>query len=206
MKEKQLYHSSLREEQMKRTREQILEGLTKVIASGVAELSMPAVAREAGVSVPTVYRYFPSKRELLDALGGHLMSKLGIPMTPPRSPEELVAMVKQAFISLAGQDEAVWASSMTELSMRLRKDAMPARVKATEDALAPVRAQFNERDWQRLRNVVLVLASSSMVRAFKVYLDLDGEEAADCVAWAILTLAHAASPQQDEAKGVEVVE
>ena len=54
MKEKHTYSSRLREEQAQRTREQILEGLVKTMARGMATVSIPAVAREAGVSIPTV--------------------------------------------------------------------------------------------------------------------------------------------------------
>ncbi len=71
MNKKKLYQSQLRQEQMKRTRELILEGLIKTMASGIAELSIPAVAHEAGVSIPTVYRYFRTKRDLIEALGGY---------------------------------------------------------------------------------------------------------------------------------------
>ncbi len=63
------YQSPLRQEQARRTREQILDGLIQAMArGGLADLSIPAVAREAGVSVPTIYRYFHTKRELIDHL------------------------------------------------------------------------------------------------------------------------------------------
>ena len=42
------------------------------MASGLASLSIPAVAREAGVSVPTVYRHFGTKDDLLAAVYPHV--------------------------------------------------------------------------------------------------------------------------------------
>ena len=197
MKEKKLYRSSLREEQTKQTRERILEGLIKVMANGIAELSIPAVAREAGVSVPTVYRYFRTKKELVEALGGYMMEKkMGINTSSvqlPRSPEELAAALKAIFLMVERQDETVLAASSSELSYEMRKAGLPQRLQMIEQALAPVADQFNEADRIRLRNVVLILSSSAMVRAFKDYLDLSGAEAADNVAWAILTLTKAVS-------------
>jgi AcrR family transcriptional regulator len=197
MKEKKPYRSSLREEQTKQTRERILEGLIKVMANGIAELSIPAVAREAGVSVPTVYRYFRTKKELVEALGGYLMEKkMGINTSTvqlPRSPEELAAAVRGIFLMVERQDETVLAASASELSYEMRKEGLPQRLRMIEQALAPVAGQFNEADRIRLRNVVLILSSSAMVRAFKNYLDLSGAEAADNVAWAILTLTKAVS-------------
>lgn len=42
-----------------------------VLQSGIRKLSLTEVATLAGVSRPTVYRYFPSKEDLVDALGKH---------------------------------------------------------------------------------------------------------------------------------------
>ncbi len=197
MNEKKPYRSSLRNEQTQQTRERILEGLIKVMANGIAELSIPAVAREAGVSVPTVYRYFRTKKELVEALGGYLMEKkMGINTSTvqlPRSPEELAAALRGIFLMVERQDETVLAASASELSYEMRKQGLPQRLRMIEQALAPVAGQFNEADRIRLRNVVLILSSSAMVRAFKDYLDMSGTEAADNVAWAILTLTKAVS-------------
>ena len=192
MNKKKPYQSQLRQEQMMRTREQILEGLIKTMASGIAELSIPAVAHEAGVSIPTVYRYFRTKRDLIEALGGYVVEKIGInAIQLPRSPEELASVVREMFVRSEGLDEVLRAASISELGKEFRKDTLPARMKIIEDALAPVAARFNETDLIRLRNIVLVLSSSAMIRAFIDYLDLSGEEAADTVTWAILILARA---------------
>jgi len=194
MKEKHAYSSRLRQEQKNRTREQILEGLVRTMAHGIAELSIPAVAREAGVSVPTVYRYFRTKRDLIEALGSYLVQKVGFgQVQPPNSPEELTSMVKKLFISYEGLDETLRAAAVSEFAYEARKEALPTRLKIIEEALAPVRAKFNQNDWIRLRNIVLVLSSTATVRAFKDYLDLSGEEAADTVTWAILRLTQSAS-------------
>jgi len=205
MNEKQPYHSRLREEQTQQTRERILEGLIKAMAKGIANLSIPAVAREAGVSVPTVYRYFRTKKELVEALGGYLLEKkMGINTSTiqlPHSPEELVEAVKATFLMVERQDETVLAASASELSYEMRKEALPQRLRMIEQALAPIADQFNETDRIRLRNIVLILSSSAMVRTFKDYLDMPGAEAADNVAWAILTLTRATSDDKKTQEG-----
>jgi AcrR family transcriptional regulator len=198
MKEKQKYQSPLREEQMKRTREQILEALARVMARGVTDLSIPAVAREAGVSVPTVYRYFRTKSELVEAMGSYAVQKLGFSQRQlPRSPEELAESVKELYVKYEGLDEVMRAAAASGLSYEMRKEVLQFRLKMFEDALAPVAAQFDEADRIRLRNVILVLCSTATIRAFKDYLDLAGEEAADNVIWAIRTLTRATSNGRD---------
>jgi AcrR family transcriptional regulator len=197
MKEKQKYQSPLREEQMKRTREQILEALARVMARSVTDLSIPAVAREAGVSVPTVYRYFRTKSELVGAMGSYAVQKLGFSQRQlPHSPEELAESVKELYVKYEGLDEVMRAAA-SGLSYEMRKEVLQFRLKMFEDALAPVAAQFDEADRIRLRNVILVLCSTATIRAFKDYLDLAGEEAADNVIWAIRTLTRATSNGRD---------
>lgn len=198
MKDKKVYQSRLRQQQMQRTREQILDGLVRTMARGIADVSIPAVAQEAGVSVPTVYRYFRTKRDLIEALGGYLIQKAGMDkIALPHSPQDLMAGVREVFVRYEGLDETMRAAAASELGFEMRKEVLPMRLKIIEDALAPVKAHFNEADWVRLRNIVLILCSTAMVRAFKDYLDLAGEEAADCVNWAILTLIQAASRPDD---------
>ncbi|MGE2690745.1 TetR/AcrR family transcriptional regulator [Mycolicibacterium pulveris] len=52
------------------TRHRILEATAEVLArSGQTKLSLSEVALQAGVSRPTLYRWFSSKSELLDAFG-----------------------------------------------------------------------------------------------------------------------------------------
>ncbi len=194
MNEKKEYHSNLRQEQMRRTREQILDALVRTIGQGVAGLSIPAVAREAGVSIPTIYRHFRTKQELVAALGGYLMQKMGMAsLQPPRSLDDLLAISRYGFVKAEDMDEAIKIVAVSELGSEMRRDAMPLRIKMLEDALAAELAPLNEQDRVRLRNIILVLTSSAMIRAFKEYLDLSGEAAADNVAWAVRLLVRAAA-------------
>ena len=195
------YQSPLRQEQARRTREQILEGLIQAMArGGLADLSIPAVAREAGVSVPTIYRYFRTKRELIESLGSYIIQKSGINLTPPppRSPEELIAMVKEVFLKYEGADEMLRAAAMSELSYEMRQYALPRRLELIEEALRPVADRFNETDRIHLRNSVFILTTTAIARAFKDYLNLSGEEAADTVEWAIRILTSGSSQREAE--------
>src|SRR5687768_6529488 len=60
--------TDLRERQRQATREQIIQAVHEVLADEhPATLSMPRVAEQAGTSLRTLYRYFPTKEALLDA-------------------------------------------------------------------------------------------------------------------------------------------
>src|SRR5262245_50282860 len=96
-----IYRSPLREERAAQTRERILEGLVRVMAkNGIAELSIPLIAREAGVSIPSVYRYFPTKRDLVAALDeyAHRKGSFTFAEYPAmETPEDLAKIVPLTF-------------------------------------------------------------------------------------------------------------
>ena len=82
--ETRAYHSPLRERRAAETRRRILEAAVKVVGEGASQLTVPRVAKEAGVSVPTVYRYFGSKDELEDGIADFVRRQVGVarPMEP----------------------------------------------------------------------------------------------------------------------------
>nr|WP_037780507.1 TetR/AcrR family transcriptional regulator [Streptomyces sp. HGB0020] len=51
-----------------RNRDQLLAVATRVFASADTEPSMRAIAREAGVGIATLYRHFPTRESLVDAI------------------------------------------------------------------------------------------------------------------------------------------
>ncbi len=198
MKERKPYQSQLRQERMEQTHDLILEGLIRTMARGAVTWSIPDVAREAGVSVPTVYRYFRTKKDLVQALSVYVLRRVGLNnMQLPHNPEDLISMARELYIRSEGMSEAFRMASLSELAQEVRKEGIPMRLKVIEDALAPVLPSFNEQNQLHLVHMVLLLTSSAMIRAFKDYLDLTGKEAADTVAWAILTLTHTGSPGEE---------
>jgi AcrR family transcriptional regulator len=60
---------SLREEQVRLTQQRILDTFeSELLSEGYSSVSMRSVAKRAGISVPTVYRYYQNKEALLVAL------------------------------------------------------------------------------------------------------------------------------------------
>jgi AcrR family transcriptional regulator len=191
MNERKAYQSQLRQEHMQQTHDLILEGLIRTMAKGIVTWSIPDVAREAGVSVSTVYRYFHTKKDLVQALSVYVLQKAGInTMQFPRSPEELISMTRELYNRSESMSDEFRMASLSELAQEVRKEGIPMRIKIIEDALAPVLFAFNQHDRLHLVRIVLLLTSSAMIRAFKDYLDLTGADAADTVTWAIHALTH----------------
>jgi AcrR family transcriptional regulator len=188
------YRSQLRAEQAEETRARILDATLRVMARGIATLSVPEVAREAGVSVPTVYRHFGTKRALLAAVYPHIARQAGLgQVAEPESVEDFREMVRSVFGRLSSMgDEARFAMS-SPASEEARRTQMPARYAMSRRFAAGVMPAASEVDRDRLARVLIVLSSSSAMRLWLDHLGSSVDEAADDVDWLLRTVL-AASP------------
>jgi AcrR family transcriptional regulator len=100
-------------------RERILDAALSLMAEhGAGGTSMRAVAAATGCNVATLYHYFPSKRELLQAAFEHRLSAdlfghpfpEGLPGTPA---ERLGALLDFLFVGVTA-DAALWRALLAE--------------------------------------------------------------------------------------------
>jgi AcrR family transcriptional regulator len=77
----------------------LMEAAKRVIDKNpVDEFSVQKVAEEAGVSHRTIYRYFPSRQELLDAFTDWMEDTVApVPPIMPTVAEDVATTVRQAF-------------------------------------------------------------------------------------------------------------
>ena len=96
---KRAYVSPSREAQAAATRERILDATIEILGDGLADLTVPAVAKRSGLSVPTVYRYFGDKEALVDAAADHVRESLSVTTlaAPPSSLAQFLEMQRQIF-------------------------------------------------------------------------------------------------------------
>ena len=60
-----------------RNRELLLEAATQIFSAGGSQASLEAVARQAGVGIGTLYRHFPTREALFEAVYRHEVDLLG---------------------------------------------------------------------------------------------------------------------------------
>ncbi|HEY4193550.1 MAG TPA: TetR/AcrR family transcriptional regulator [Mesorhizobium sp.] len=60
-----------------RNRERLLEAATHVFSTGGSQASLEMVARQAGVGIGTLYRHFPTREALFEAVYRHEVDHLG---------------------------------------------------------------------------------------------------------------------------------
>jgi AcrR family transcriptional regulator len=168
------------------TRTRILDACVTILARGVGELSIPAVARAAKVSVPTVYRNFADKKTLLRETAMHLWQLRGKPNVPPTL-DELPETIRKSFCDAASATETVRAALTSELYLGARREiGEPARrIDRSAQLLEPVVRHMPPRDRELAALVTAVLCSSASLRAFREVAQSTPEEAAEAVSWAI---------------------
>lgn len=183
------YQSRLRAEQAEQTRSRILEATIRVMAAGIAYLSIPDVAREAGVSVPTVYRHFRTKRDLLTAVYPHLARRAGIgQLIVPETVDEFRKMVRTVFGRLESLGDEARAAMASPASEEARKTQMPERYAMSRRFAAGVMPGATRAEQDRLARLLIVLASSYAMRMWRDHLGSSVEEAADDIDWVLRTL------------------
>jgi len=197
-REGRTYSSQLRTEQAEGTRERILDATVRVAADSPAGISIPDVAREAGVSVPTVYRHFRTKRELYAAVSPHLGRRAGFgPVAEPRSVEEFHEMVRTVFGGLDSLGEVARRAMASPSADEARRAQMPARLAMSRHFAQVVAPGAAKADLDRMARVFVVLTMSSAMRVWRDLLGSSVDEAADDIEWMLRAAIQAASRRRD---------
>ena len=190
------YRSELRAEQAEATRARILDATVRVTAAGLASLSIPAVAREAGVSVPTIYRHFATKRDLLAAIYPHVVRRAGLDeLVIPRSVDELLDGLRAYFERTDSLGDLARVAMASPASEAVRALNMPDRIalfRRLADSIVP---RPSEKDRDRIARVLVVLTASSALRMWRDQLGSSVDEAADDVDWVIRAVIASATPR-----------
>lgn len=180
------YRSQLRAEQAEGTRARILDATGPLMARGVASLSIPAVARQAGVSVATVYRHFATKQQLIEAIYPHVMRRAAINRPPPpRSIFELRDGVRWYLAHLDSLDEQARAVMASGAADEVRRASMPERVAVFRGLADSVEPKLTEADRDRLARLLVVLTQSASLRMWHDHLGLSVDEVADEIDWLV---------------------
>lgn len=185
------YASALRSQQEELTRSRISAAVAALIRDGqIHSFTVEDVARRAGVSYASVYRHFPSREKLLEALYESFAPHAEAPVLPA-SLGELTAFVRglvrvwEANADLVrGGTVAMTALSVVPKTQRAHDDAIRQLVADAAPGLGP--------DKIRIRTAALrYLASSLAWTTLRSRFGLSADETAVALDWAIGSLVRA---------------
>lgn len=179
---------SLRERQAALARRAIFEALVRHLEAGDADdVAMEDLAREAGVSRRTLYRYFPSRADLLAAAADWIRDDV-LRLPVEIGSEGIAESFRLAASRLADRPPLARALLRTTTGRALRRGYRSARVAAIRRALRREVPGLAAREMKRAAPVLSLLCSSDAWVTIQDEAGLDARSAQAAVEWAIETL------------------
>src|SRR5215467_4548984 len=179
---------SLREQYAAATRERILSAVGDLVERGeLEELTVPAVGEASGVSLRTIYRYYPMREDLMEAAGRWIGDEL-LRHPYPRDLDEVADLFEAGCRDFDERPGLARALALSQLGQRVRGYRRRERLEAIGRAL---REEVGGIDEQELRHAEAVLAYLHNIVAYTVLREecgMSGEEIGRAIAWAIRTL------------------
>ena len=161
--------------------------VSELDAKAVDEISMGDVAAAAGMSLRTLYRYFPDRASLLHAAGEHLYASLGVPFEIAGA-DDISASFLDAARRLSTRPALARALVQTTAGRTARSAGRPRRVEAIRTALQPLTHRSDPETARRAAAVIAHLCSAASWVSVADDSGLDDAEAQAAVAWAIEAL------------------
>jgi AcrR family transcriptional regulator len=200
---KRAYRSELRDRRAYETREAIVDAAVRLLTrQRVPPISVPELAAEAGVGVATVYRHFPAKDDVLDAVYDRWMGRARDLLVgePQHDLETFLAVLPELWRRQSEDERLAEAmSSYSTAGRRVRRRRRDRRRAVAQQLLSGSRIPSDEK--ARLAPIVLLLTSTTAHKHLREYWDVDTDQAADLVASAIRTLVRSAEHRTHAAAG-----
>jgi AcrR family transcriptional regulator len=180
--------ASLREEHAAAVRQRILAAVATLLEEAtVDDLTMPQVAEASGISLRTVYRYYPTREQLLEAAGRWIGSEL-LGQGYPRSLDDVADTFEDGCREFGRHPGLVRALALSQLGREVRAYRRGERLEAIRAAL---RAEVGDLPERELRNAEAVLAYLHNMLAYATLREehgLSSDEVGEALGWAIRTL------------------
>ncbi len=180
--------TSLRQRHAEQTRDLIFRALTDQLAeSGFSDFSIPSLARQAGVSVRTIYRHFSSRDELLDELAHWLDDQIAV-FPSATTVEDLEVLPRTLFPAFDEKATVLLAQSATPAGQEVRARGRRRHIQFYREVLGDLVAGLPPEEARGALAVITYLLSMQAWRNMREEFDMDGSQSGKAVAWAVRTL------------------
>jgi AcrR family transcriptional regulator len=182
---KRRYDNRQREHQAGQTRAAILQALAAQLAStNSTEFSVADAAAAAGVTPRTVFRYFPTKEQMLEGVSEWV---LGITrqVELPASPEDLAPTVMASYRMFEDNADLMRALLLSDLGRGVRSRLSERRRKAWADAIDPVVRGLPATQARAIKAVINAMATAEAWWQLRDAFGVRGPQSARVVAWAV---------------------
>src|SRR5580704_9462969 len=178
---------ALRTRQAAATREEILEVAMHMLSSGAHDsFSHESIARAAGMGARTVYRHFPDRAELLQALWLRLRDSTDIKF--PAREEDVISFLRSVFHAFDEHETVVRAVLSSPAGMEVRDRGGVEGRSAFAQSLSALLAGFGPTERTRAIAVFVAIYSAPFWQLLRDRGGLTGPEAQEAAAWLIQLL------------------
>ncbi len=179
---------SLREQHALATRERILGAVADLLERGdTHEVTVPAVADASGVSLRTIYRYYPTREELLEAAGRWIGDEL-LKHPYPRDLDEVADLYEEGALDFDERPGLVRALALSHLGREVRGYRRRERLDAIGQALRRELTELSDAELMRAQAVLAYLHNMLAYTTLREENGLSGQEIGEAIGWAIRTL------------------
>ena len=187
---------SVREDNRRRTTERIVASTADLVRnSGNAEFSMPDVAEASGVALRTVYRYFPTRQDLVDALATVADQATG---SLPRGLDEIGPWLAEAWHNLLAEEALLRAQHLGPAGAAIRKSRASQHRALTEHLVQKVAPELAPEELADIVDVAMLVSSSTAMFEYLDVLDVSAERGARLAGKTIGALIAAANQAKDD--------
>ncbi len=182
--------SSLREQHHGLTRQLILRSVAEQLGKeDLSDITVPAVAQAAGISVRTIYRHFPTREDLIAAaaewiFGGLFFSEPGI----PEKVDELAAHTAANLKSFDKYPNLGRALALTRAGNAVRSVRRQHRLEGLQRALKEVMGNLSAAEQRRAEAVFGYLSNVLAWVTMRDENAFSGEEIGKAIGWAMEVL------------------
>ena len=179
------YRSPLRATLAEETRRRILDAaLEEMQANGPEGFSVPGVAARSSIAPRTIYRHFPSRDELVDAMWLHTYERFDW-IQDIVSADALPAAVAEAGVRNHEMLPLLGSALRCPRQNALREKTRQERMDHVQKTLAPIVDGLSPDAQKRVLGVLHALTTPSFWHILHVSWCPDGREAGQAAAWAI---------------------
>ena len=179
---------SLRNEHAAAARERILSAVAELVERGEPEeLTMPHVAAASGVSLRTIYRYYPTREKLIEAAGRWIGNEL-MRHPYPGTLDEVADLFEVGCSDFDKRPGLVRALALSQLGRRLRSYRRRERLGAISKVLRKELTAVPQAELRRAEAVLAYLHNMLAYTTLREESGLDGKEIGLGIGWAIRTL------------------
>jgi AcrR family transcriptional regulator len=184
---------TLREEHRELTRRRVLGAVLDLLAEGsLDELSVPAVARRSGVSVATIYRYFPTRDDLVAAAAAE-PARQALAAAPDRrrDDDELAAFQRTMWHNFATNLDLLRHQVTSAAGREMRQTRLDESRRQLAAYVAGEGVDPQTPEGERLIALLLLVSGSLALVELHDRQGLGVDQAVDASLWAVRALIEA---------------